>query len=91
MTSVWRADGVLTDLLSFYTLPSSVIGNEKYDELKAAFMYYTVATATPLPVLTLYSQRPPLKTVQIESECCSSLPIRADARSCICVWTHAAR
>ena len=44
------AGGVLTDLLSFYTLPSSVIGNDKYDELKAAFMYYTVATATPLQV-----------------------------------------
>ena len=44
------ADGVLTDLLSFYTLPSSVIGNDKYDELKAAFMYYTVVTATPLQV-----------------------------------------
>ncbi len=47
------ADGVLTDLLSFYTLPSSVIGNDKYDELKAAFMYYTVATATPLQVCGL--------------------------------------
>jgi glycylpeptide N-tetradecanoyltransferase len=41
---------VLTDLISFYTLPSSVIGNDKYDELKAAFMYYTVAMATPLQV-----------------------------------------
>lgn len=27
-------DGRLTDLLSFYTLPSSVIGNEQYDNLK---------------------------------------------------------
>lgn len=27
-------DGRLTDLLSFYTLPSSVIGNEQYDSLK---------------------------------------------------------
>ena len=40
--------GIITDLVSYYTLPSSVIGNDKYDSLKAAFMYYTVATETPL-------------------------------------------
>jgi hypothetical protein len=27
-------DGAITDLLSFYTLPSSVIGNDQYDSLK---------------------------------------------------------
>ncbi|PSC70746.1 Glycylpeptide N-tetradecanoyltransferase 1 [Micractinium conductrix] len=43
--------GKLTDLLSFYTLPSSVIGNEQYDSLKAAYMFYTVPGATPLPQL----------------------------------------
>ena len=48
---------MLTDLLSFYTLPSSVIGNDKYDELKAAFMYYTVATATPLQVLISFPDK----------------------------------
>ena len=42
------AGGIITDLLSFYTLPSTVIGNEKYDTLTAAYMYYTVATETPL-------------------------------------------
>ena len=41
----------MTDLLSFYTLPSSVLGNDKYSTLKAAFMYYTVPGATPLPQL----------------------------------------
>ena len=40
--------GIITDLVSYYTLPSSIIGNDKYDSLKAAFMYYTVATETPL-------------------------------------------
>ena len=40
--------GIITDVVSYYTLPSSVIGNDKYDSLKAAFMYYTVATETPL-------------------------------------------
>ena len=39
---------MITDLVSYYTLPSSVIGNDKYDSLKAAFMYYTVANETPL-------------------------------------------
>ncbi len=42
------ADGKLTDMLSFYTLPSTVIGNPTYKTLKAAFMYYTVAKETPL-------------------------------------------
>ena len=42
------ADGKLTDMLSFYTLPSTVIGNPTYKTLKAAFMYYTVAMQTPL-------------------------------------------
>ena len=45
------ADGTITDLVSYYTLPSSVLGNDKYDTLKAAFMYYTVAGATPLQQL----------------------------------------
>ena len=35
-------------MLSFYTLPSTVIGNPTYKTLKAAFMYYTVAKETPL-------------------------------------------
>ena len=46
--AVLVAGGIITDLVSYYTLPSSVIGNDKYDSLKAAFMYYTVATKTPL-------------------------------------------
>ena len=45
------ADGQLTDLASFYTLPSSIIGNERHSELKAAFQYYTVANSVPLPQL----------------------------------------
>lgn len=42
------ASGQLTDMLSFYSLPSSVLGNAEYDSLKAAYMYYTVADKTPL-------------------------------------------
>ena len=45
------AGGEITDLLSFYTLPSTVLGNDKYNTLKAAFQYYTVPGATPLQQL----------------------------------------
>lgn len=45
------ADGKLTDMFSYYTLPSTVIGNPLHNHLKAAFMYYTVSVATPLEKL----------------------------------------
>jgi glycylpeptide N-tetradecanoyltransferase len=35
-------DGTVTDFFSFYTLPSTVIGNAEYSELKAAYMFYMV-------------------------------------------------
>lgn len=35
------ADGKLTDMVSYYTLPSNILGHPKYTELKAAYMYYT--------------------------------------------------
>jgi len=34
---------MLTDLVSFYSLPSTVIGNDKYNDLRAAYAYYYVA------------------------------------------------
>jgi len=37
----------VTDLLSFYTLPSTIIGNKKYNMLKAAYSFYNVSTKTP--------------------------------------------
>ena len=38
-----RGDGgAVTDLVSFYTLPSSVLGHPEHSELLAAYMYYTV-------------------------------------------------
>ena len=62
LLTVLIAGGIITDLISYYTLPSSVIGNDKYDSLKAAFMYYTVSTETPLQdlmhdILVLASNR----------------------------------
>mmetsp|Transcript_16098 Transcript_16098/g.34830 ORF Transcript_16098/g.34830 Transcript_16098/m.34830 type:complete len:429 (-) Transcript_16098:795-2081(-) len=44
-------DGAITDLVSFYTLPSSILGHPEHNELRAAYMYYTVPNATPLKQL----------------------------------------
>ncbi|KAF3794830.1 Glycylpeptide N-tetradecanoyltransferase 1 [Nymphaea thermarum] len=38
----------ITDFCSFYTLPSSILGNQNYSVLKAAYSYYNVALQTPL-------------------------------------------
>ncbi|KAF7806747.1 glycylpeptide N-tetradecanoyltransferase 1 [Senna tora] len=38
----------ITDFCSFYTLPSSILGNQTYSTLKAAYSYYNVSTKTPL-------------------------------------------
>eukprot|EP00667_Euglena_gracilis_P010034 EG_transcript_10196 len=45
---VAEKDGAITDFVSFYTLPSTVIGNTKYSLLKAAYSYYNVATTTDI-------------------------------------------
>jgi len=41
----------ITDLVSFYTLPSTIIGNPNYKTLKAAYSYYNIATTVPLQQL----------------------------------------
>lgn len=38
----------ITDFCSFYTLPSTILGNQNYSTLKAAYSYYNVSTKTPL-------------------------------------------
>ena len=43
--------GKITDLTSFYSLPSSVLGNAHHTTLHAVYMYYTVPGATPLSTL----------------------------------------
>lgn len=40
--------GEVTDVCSFYSLPSSILGHEKYNLLKAAYSYWNVATTVPL-------------------------------------------
>eukprot|EP01012_Entosiphon_sulcatum_P001075 TRINITY_DN10192_c0_g1_i1.p1 TRINITY_DN10192_c0_g1~~TRINITY_DN10192_c0_g1_i1.p1 ORF type:complete len:399 (+),score=69.82 TRINITY_DN10192_c0_g1_i1:48-1244(+) len=46
-----ETNGTVTDFLSFYTLPSTIIGNPKYNQLKAAYSYYNVATTVDLTKL----------------------------------------
>lgn len=41
-------DKQISDLFSFYNLPSSVSGNKKYDSLKAAYAYYLVPGKLPI-------------------------------------------
>jgi len=38
----------ITDMLSFYALPSSILGNDKHRTLNAAYSYYYFTTKTPL-------------------------------------------
>ncbi|TMW62102.1 hypothetical protein Poli38472_009595 [Pythium oligandrum] len=38
----------VTDVCSFYHLPSTIIGNEKHQTLRAAYSFYNVATSVPL-------------------------------------------
>jgi glycylpeptide N-tetradecanoyltransferase len=37
---VVEKDNEITDFISFYNLPSSIIGNPKYKEIKAAYLFY---------------------------------------------------
>jgi len=41
-------NGEVNDVCSFYQLPSSILGNEKYSLLKAAYSYWNVATSVSL-------------------------------------------
>merc|ERR1719424_601282 len=41
-------NGEVTDVCSFCSLPSSILGHEKYTLLKAAYSYWNVATTVPL-------------------------------------------
>jgi len=40
--------GEVTDVCSFYCLPSNILGHDKYNLLKAAYSYWNVATTVPL-------------------------------------------
>ncbi|XP_014281224.1 glycylpeptide N-tetradecanoyltransferase 2 [Halyomorpha halys] len=44
---VVEVDGEVTDLVSYYTLPSTVMHHPVYRTLKAAYSFYNVSTKTP--------------------------------------------
>ena len=69
------ADGQLTDMFSYYTLPSTVIGNPQYSSLKAAFMFYTVPGKTPLDKLMT-------DALIVANSKCALLPRALDAYCC---------
>uniref|UniRef100_A0A0M3ICR2 Glycylpeptide N-tetradecanoyltransferase n=1 Tax=Ascaris lumbricoides TaxID=6252 RepID=A0A0M3ICR2_ASCLU len=48
---VREGDGRITDLISFYSLPSSVMHHPVYKSIKAAYSFYNVATTVPLKQL----------------------------------------
>merc|ERR1719174_1879504 len=43
-----NGSGEVTDVCSFYSLPSSILGHVKHSLLKAAYSYWNVATTVPL-------------------------------------------
>jgi glycylpeptide N-tetradecanoyltransferase len=48
---VIEKDGKVTDMCSFYSLPSSILDNEKYSHLRAAYAYWHVPNTVPIDVL----------------------------------------
>ena len=50
-TYVVETGGKVTDMVSFYSLPSSVMQNPRYNMLRAAYSFYNFATATPWTAL----------------------------------------
>jgi glycylpeptide N-tetradecanoyltransferase len=45
------SDNKVTDFVSFYSLPSSILNNPTYNTLNAAYSYYNVARTVPLTAL----------------------------------------
>merc|ERR1711988_1868958 len=45
---VREVDREVCDVCSFYSLPSTILGNEKHSLLRAAYSYWNVATTVPL-------------------------------------------
>lgn len=71
-----QTNGKLTDMLSFYNLPSTIIGHKKYNTLYAAYSYYNVSNNTPLVDLMRDSLILAKKVRAIVLVCpCSLLPL----------------
>lgn len=48
LSPLQNASGEVTDFLSFYTLPSTIMNHPTHKSLKAAYSFYNVHTQTPL-------------------------------------------
>lgn len=48
---VENTEGIITDLVSYYTLPSTVMHHAVHKQIKAAYSFYNVATSTTWPEL----------------------------------------
>jgi len=48
---VKNAEGKVTDMISFYSLPSSILNNPKHKTLFAAYAWYNVATTQKLSII----------------------------------------
>lgn len=48
MLAFFQNNGKVTDLMSFYTLPSTIMNHPVHHSLKAAYSFYNVHTVTPL-------------------------------------------
>jgi glycylpeptide N-tetradecanoyltransferase len=48
---VVEQDGKITDLFSFYSLPSTVMSHPTHKSLRAAYSFYNVSTKTAWPEL----------------------------------------
>jgi len=44
---VVEKEGKITDMVSYYTLPSSIMHHQTHKTLKAAYSFYNVSTTTP--------------------------------------------
>lgn len=44
---MFQNNGTITDFVSFYTLPSTVMHHPVHKSLKAAYSFYNVSTVTP--------------------------------------------
>ena len=44
---LFQRDGIVTDFVSFYTLPSTVVHHPVHKTLKAAYSFYNVSGKTP--------------------------------------------
>uniref|UniRef100_A0A6C0J9J1 glycylpeptide N-tetradecanoyltransferase n=1 Tax=viral metagenome TaxID=1070528 RepID=A0A6C0J9J1_9ZZZZ len=48
---VVESDKIITDLISFYSLPSTIVGHPIYDKLNIAYLFYNVSTKIELTKL----------------------------------------